>query len=76
VPLSAYLTLNGARQSQLKDGQAADAADLIALCKEKLGSVKAPKSIDFWDELPLTPVGKVHKRKVRDTYWEGQDRAI
>jgi len=61
---------------QLKDGQAADAADLIALCKKKLGSVKAPKSIDFWDELPLTPVGKVHKRKVRDTYWEGQDRAI
>jgi len=60
----------------LKDGKSVEPEELIALCKEKLGSVKAPKSVEFWDELPLSPVGKVLKRKVRDTFWVGQDRAV
>jgi len=61
---------------QLKDGKTVEAEELIKFCKEKLGSVKAPKSVDFWDELPLTPVGKVNKRNIRDKFWEGQARAI
>jgi len=61
---------------QLKDGKTVEAAELIGFCKEQLGSVKAPKSVDFWDELPLTPVGKVNKRNIRDKFWEGQVRAI
>jgi len=61
---------------ELKSGQQVEPEELIALCKEKLGSVKAPKSVEFWDELPLSPVGKVLKRKVRDTFWVGQDRAV
>jgi len=61
---------------QLNDGEQVEGAELIALCKEKLGSVKAPKSVDFWDELPLSPVGKVLKREVREKFWQGQDRAV
>ncbi len=61
---------------ELKNGQSVEPSELIALCKEKLGSVKAPKSVDFWDELPLSPVGKVLKRRVRDQYWEGQTRSV
>lgn len=47
-------------------------ADLITLCKEKLGSVMAPKSIDFIEELPRSAVGKVLKRELRETYWQQQ----
>ena len=32
---------------ELKPGATASADELIALCKEKLGSVKAPKTVDF-----------------------------
>ena len=36
----------------------------------------AAQSIDFVDELPREPTGKLLKRKLRDPYWEGRDRAI
>jgi long-chain acyl-CoA synthetase len=42
----------------------------------KLGKYKWPRSIDFMDELPREPTGKLLKRKLRDPYWEGRDRAI
>jgi acyl-CoA synthetase (AMP-forming)/AMP-acid ligase II len=38
--------------------------------------VKAPKSVDFWPELPRSPVGKVLKRDIRAPYWEGKGRSI
>ncbi|MBV8272522.1 MAG: AMP-binding protein [Cupriavidus sp.] len=50
--------------------------ELIALCKAKLGSIKAPKSVDFVRELPRSPVGKILKRSVRDTYWRDRDRMV
>jgi acyl-CoA synthetase (AMP-forming)/AMP-acid ligase II len=61
---------------QLKPGQKVDAAELIAHCKAELGSIKAPKSIDFWDDLPRSPVGKTLRRAVRAKYWANQERAI
>ncbi|MDG2269910.1 MAG: long-chain fatty acid--CoA ligase, partial [Alphaproteobacteria bacterium] len=50
--------------------------EIIALCKDELGSVKAPKSVEFWDELPRSPVGKVRKKDMRDKFWAGQDRQV
>ncbi len=61
---------------ELKPGQIADPDEIIAFCKERIGSVKAPKSVEFWDELPRSNIGKVLKRKVRDRYWKGRARAI
>ncbi|MFT3854631.1 MAG: AMP-binding protein [Ilumatobacteraceae bacterium] len=61
---------------QLKPGMSATAEELILRCREELGPIKAPKQIDFVDELPKSPVGKVLKRELRDTYWEGHDRKI
>jgi acyl-CoA synthetase (AMP-forming)/AMP-acid ligase II len=61
---------------QLKAGQSVTESEIIEVCKGRLGSVMAPKSVDFWDELPRSPVGKVLRRSVRDTYWEGRTRAI
>ncbi|MEZ5740541.1 MAG: hypothetical protein R3E68_14540 [Burkholderiaceae bacterium] len=47
------------------------AAELIAFCHEHLASVKCPRSIDFSDELPRLPTGKLYKNKLRDPYWAG-----
>ncbi len=44
--------------------------------KAKLGSYKAPKTIVFVSELPLSPVGKILRRKVRERYWLGQERRV
>jgi len=61
---------------QLNDGEQVDGDTLMALCKEKLGSIKTPKSVEFWDQLPLSPVGKVLKRDIREKFWEGKGRAV
>ncbi len=50
--------------------------ELIGYCKTRLSGYKVPKSILFVTELPLSPAGKVLKRKVREKYWLGKDRRI
>ena len=49
---------------------------LIDHVKARLGGYKAPKTIKFVDELPLSPVGKVLRRQVKERYWGGRDRRI
>lgn len=49
---------------------------LIQYVKDKLGSYKAPKSIAFVAQLPLSPVGKLLRRQVREKYWTNSDRKI
>jgi acyl-CoA synthetase (AMP-forming)/AMP-acid ligase II len=61
---------------ELNAGQQVSAAELIALCKEKLGPVKAPKTVDFVDALPRSPVGKVLKKDLRAQYWQATTRKI
>jgi acyl-CoA synthetase (AMP-forming)/AMP-acid ligase II len=61
---------------ELNAGQRVGADDLIALCKDKLGPVKAPKSVDFVDALPRSPVGKVLKKDLRAKYWQDTGRKI
>ncbi|HIJ61626.1 MAG TPA: AMP-binding protein [Rhodospirillaceae bacterium] len=61
---------------EVKAGTTVTAEDLIALCKDRLGGVKTPKSIDFLDSLPRSPVGKVLKKDLRQAYWSGQQRSI
>ncbi len=43
---------------------------------DRLAKFKWPRTLDFVDELPREPTGKLLKRKLRDPYWEGRDRAI
>jgi long-chain acyl-CoA synthetase len=50
----------------LKTGQSATAEDLIAYCKSRLASFKAPTRVEFRDELPKLPTGKVLRRVLRD----------
>jgi acyl-CoA synthetase (AMP-forming)/AMP-acid ligase II len=61
---------------ELKPGATANPEEIIALCKDRLGSVKAPKSVDFIASLPRSPVGKVLKKDIRASYWNQSDRKI
>jgi len=61
---------------ELNKGQTATAEEIIAMCKAKLGSVMAPKSVDFVEQLPRSPVGKVLKKDLRERYWKGAARKI
>jgi len=60
----------------LRDGATATGEELIAHAKQRLGSYKAPKTVSFVRELPLSPVGKVLRRQVRQRYWVGRDRQV
>ena len=57
----------------LKPGQEATEDEIIQFCKDKIAHYKAPKSIDFIDALPRTGSGKIHKKGLRDKYWEGYE---
>jgi acyl-CoA synthetase (AMP-forming)/AMP-acid ligase II len=61
---------------ELNAGQSVTAEEIIALCKEKLGSVMAPKSVDFVASLPRSTVGKVLKKDLREQYWQDSGRKV
>jgi len=44
-------------------------AELTAFCRANLSGVKLPRQIDFMEELPRHPTGKLYKRLIRDAYW-------
>ena len=52
------------------------AADVLAFCADKLAKYKLPKTVDFIEHMPRDPNGKLYKRKLRDPYWKGRERAI
>jgi fatty-acyl-CoA synthase len=45
---------------------ALDADELTAFVKKRIGSVKAPKQIEVWPDLPRSKVGKVLKTEIKD----------
>jgi len=53
----------------LKQGHQATEEELIAFCKERIAHYKAPKSVDFVEELPKTGSGKIYKKGLKDRYW-------
>jgi long-chain acyl-CoA synthetase len=52
---------------KIKQGRKCSEADLIAFCKERMASYKAPKKVMFIDELPKSPAGKILKREIRES---------
>ena len=52
---------------QLRPGQSATGAELSAFVKERIGSVKAPKQVEVWPDLPRSKVGKVLKTDIKAT---------
>jgi len=60
----------------LHQGRTATAEEIIGFCKERKGSIKTPKSVDFVEAIPLTSVGKHDKKALRDRYWGEQKRRV
>jgi long-chain acyl-CoA synthetase len=51
-------------------------AELIGFCRERLAHLKCPRTVDFADELPRLPTGKLYKRLLRDAYWGNRGTRI
>ncbi|MGH8995797.1 MAG: AMP-binding enzyme, partial [Acidimicrobiales bacterium] len=50
--------------------------ELIAFCRDNLAHFKCPRSVDFEEELPRLPTGKLYKRLLRDRYWKDHATSI
>ena len=60
-----------------KPNAEADAASLIAFCKERIAGYKCPRSVEIRGEpLPLSGAGKILKRELRQPYWENRQRMV
>ena len=64
---------------QLKTGSSASrelAESVMAFARDRLPGFKCPRSVDFADDLPRLPSGKIQRRHVRAPYWIGRDKQI
>ncbi len=60
----------------VSEGQSVTQEEIIAWCKERLARYKAPTSVDILDDIPRTATGKIQKFKLREPYWQGQERQV
>jgi len=59
-----------------RPGESLTENEVIVHCKAKLGSVKSPKTVEFWQEIPKTPAGKLDRTTMRKPYWAGAEREV
>ncbi len=59
-----------------KAGATVSETELMAFVAERKGVVNAPKIVVFEHELPLTAIGKLDKKAIREKYWQGQERLV
>jgi fatty-acyl-CoA synthase len=52
----------------LRPGEEAEVEQLIAMVADRKGAFQAPKSVDFVESIPQTPVGKPDKKALREIY--------
>ena len=57
-------------------GSDALAKDIQTFARGHLAGFKVPRTIEFVDELPRSPAGKIQRKKVREPYWAGRARSI
>ena len=60
----------------LHEGSSASPEELIKFVKDRKGSLVAPKSVEFWDAIPVTNLGKLDKKAIRAKFWAGRDRMV
>jgi long-chain acyl-CoA synthetase len=62
---------------RLREGHSVNGDQLIAHCKILIAGYKCPRSIEIRPEpFPMSAAGKILKRELRDSYWQGQTRAV
>jgi long-chain acyl-CoA synthetase len=50
--------------------------DVLEFARSRLAKFKLPRSVDYQEELPRDPNGKLYKRSLRDPYWADRAKAI
>ena len=60
----------------LKPGHEATEQEIIDAARQHLASYQKPRSVEFVDELPKAPTGKLLKRKLREPFWEDRERSV
>ena len=60
----------------LKPGTNATADEIVAHTRTRIAGFKCPKSVDFVDELPRNPSGKILRRQLREPYWAAHARRV
>lgn len=60
----------------LREGEPLTEEAILTDCKEKLGGVKSPKSVELRQEVPKTPAGKIDRKALRKPYWAESDRDV
>jgi long-chain acyl-CoA synthetase len=61
---------------ELDEGSSLAEDDVRAHVRTGLASYKTPKVVVFEDALPREDSGKIFKRRLREPYWAGLERAI
>jgi acyl-CoA synthetase (AMP-forming)/AMP-acid ligase II len=51
-------------------------AELLAHARQSLAGFKAPRRVQFVDNLPRNSVGKVAKAELRKEYWKGYEKQV
>jgi len=46
--------------------------DILAFARQQLAGFKVPRSVDYVDDMPRSPAGKVQRGKVRAPFWAGR----
>ena len=60
----------------LTGGEALTEEDVMSFCRQRLAHFKCPTSVDWTDELPRNPSGKILKVELRKPYWAGKERQV
>lgn len=58
------------------DGATLTEDELLSFADDQLADYKKPKSVEFRGEVPKTPYGKMDKKRLREPYWEDEERAV
>lgn len=50
--------------------------DIVEFARTQIAGYKCPKSVDFVEDLPRNPSGKLLKKELREPYWAGVERRV
>jgi len=61
---------------ELHDGVRLTGEEVREHVHSRLAAYKTPRVVEFSDSLPREDSGKIFKRRLREPYWRGRERAI
>ncbi len=60
----------------LQEGSEATEKEIIEFCKERTSQYMVPKKVFFREELPLTQIGKIDKKVLKEKFWSDKERNV